>query len=278
MLDFCSGGELQYHLAAQPGKKIKEGAAKFYCAELVVCLIAMHNKYHVVHRDLKPENVLLEPSGHIALIDFNIATKCDDKLQIPNPDGHHIGTLPYMAPELLKGENHSAAVDWWGLGIILYEMTHGEFPHTLQAGEKRTHETQLKSINNVKLSAVCRGSKPLLELLQGLLAIDPKDRWNEEQVKKSAWLADIDWDAVEKKKMKPPIIPSSEKVNFNHDLQMEESLGVTKVKDKALSATEQEKYTGWDWVNPDQELDPSLVYVDKKTKKLRDSQSHGKKA
>jgi len=270
MLDYCSGGELEYQLVAQPGRKIPEEAAKFYCAEIALALEQMHNKHNIVHRDLKPENVLLDGQGHVALIDFNIGERCDSNLFVANPKGHHVGTLPYTSPELLRGLDHSHLVDWWSLGIMLYEMTHGVVPFRQKSSEKKeklTASVQVKLIEATNIQTITNGSEAFKEVVRNLLAVKPTERWCFTQLKASKWLCDIDWDVVRNKGLKPPIIPVKDKVNFNQDLQMEESLGMTKTKDRGVLPEEQHHFQSWDWVDRNQDLPTKYQYIEKKSKK-----------
>jgi len=270
MLDYCSGGELQFHLNNLPGKKMTEAQAKFYFVEVAIALNHMHQKKRIVHRDIKPENVLLDAEGHVALIDFNIAERCNEKLFISNPKGHHVGTAPYMAPELLEGDDHGAAVDYWSLGVMLYEITQGELPFKLKDPNKRTHQMHIKAIHETDIATSFKGSKELLALLTGILEIEPMKRWDAKKVEGAAWLADIDWASAQNKGLKPPIVPDASQVNFSQDLNMEDSLGMTKVKERALSPEEQEKFSSWDWAVENQELNPEWVYVAKEKKNKKD--------
>jgi len=129
LLEFCSGGELEYHF--QNAGKFNEEVVRCYIAQMTLGLESMHKNYKIVHRDLKPENVLLDENGYCAIIDFNMATKCDENLHIANPNHFVVGTLPYIAPELLSGKDHSHKVDWWSLGVMAYEFFHGRRPFSL---------------------------------------------------------------------------------------------------------------------------------------------------
>ncbi len=120
VLDYCPGGELFFHLSRF--KRFPEGVVRFYSAELVLALQHLHDS-GIIYRDIKPENILLDRDGHLKLGDFGLAK--DGINQATTGAQSVCGTPEYMAPEVISKAGHGTAVDWWGLGMLMYEMLTG---------------------------------------------------------------------------------------------------------------------------------------------------------
>ncbi|CAO3598323.1 unnamed protein product [Absidia cylindrospora] len=149
-LEYCVGGEFFRALQQRPGKVLKEHEARFYAAEVVAALEYLH-LHGLIYRDLKPENILLHQSGHLMLSDFDLSVQSptignptivrsafpslfshlpllDTKICSNVRTNSFVGTQEYLAPEVIQGNGHSSTVDWWTLGILLYEMIYGFTP------------------------------------------------------------------------------------------------------------------------------------------------------
>lgn len=120
VMQFVQGGELFKHLSEQ--RRFSEDRVKFYAAQIALALGYLH-KSKIYYRDLKPENILLGLDGYILLADFGLAkiNQAEDGVE-PNS---FCGTPEYISPEMIVGSGHDHTLDWWALGVLIYEMIIG---------------------------------------------------------------------------------------------------------------------------------------------------------
>jgi protein kinase A len=128
LLDYVPGGELFTYLRKL--RRFDEDVARFYAAEIVLVLEFLHEAQDgIAYRDLKPENLLLDKDGHIKLVDFGFAKRLGSpKAGHPVETYTLCGTPEYLAPEVIQNKGHTSAVDWWALGILIFEFLTGYPP------------------------------------------------------------------------------------------------------------------------------------------------------
>ncbi|KAL4075799.1 kinase-like domain-containing protein [Scleroderma citrinum] len=203
--DFKSGGELFWHL--QKETRFSEERARFYVAELVLALEHLH-KYNIIYRDLKPENILLDATGHVALCDFGLS-KAD--LRSGELTTTFCGTTEYLAPEVLLDEQgYSKLVDFWSLGVLLFEMCCGWSPFYAEDTQQMYKNICFGKIRFPR-SVISEDGKLFVK---GLLNRNPKHRLgaerDAEELKEHAFFASIDWKALSMKQVTPPFKPAVE--------------------------------------------------------------------
>lgn len=200
--DYMSGGELFWHL--QKDGKFEEKRAKFYIAELILAIQHLHQN-DIVYRDLKPENILLDANGHIALCDFGLSKANLTKNDTTNT---FCGTTEYLAPEVLLDETgYTKMVDFWSLGVLVFEMCCGWSPFYAEDTQQMYKNIAFGKVRFPRDTLSLEGRN----FVKGLLNRNPKHRLgatdDAEELKRHAFFADIDWDALSKKLITPPFKP-----------------------------------------------------------------------
>ncbi|KAH3670410.1 hypothetical protein OGAPHI_000925 [Ogataea philodendri] len=199
VLSFINGGELFYHL--QKARRFPLIRAKFYICELLSAIENLHSM-NIVYRDLKPENILLDYQGHIALCDFGL---CKINMQLDQKTNTFCGTPEYLAPELLMGKGYTRVVDFWTLGVLLYEMLTSLPPYY-----DEDVNTMYRKILNDPLVFPADFDPQTRDLITRLLNRDPKKRLGYngvEEIKNHEFFKDIDWNKLSHKGYIPPFKP-----------------------------------------------------------------------
>jgi serine/threonine protein kinase len=204
--EYMPGGEMFYHL--HMNDHFNENKARFYIAEIVLAINHLH-KNNILYRDLKPENILLDELGHIKLTDFGLSKIMNN---IEKDRTYTVcGTPIYVAPEVLTGQGYNKLVDWWSVGVLLYEFLAGYSPYR----EART-KIDIK-IYKKKLEQDPLISDTAFDLIKKLCTFDVSKRIgkNFDDIKNHEFFKDIDWVKLEKKEITPPYKP---KIRFAGDV------------------------------------------------------------
>ena len=205
--DYMSGGELFWHL--QKEGRFNEGRAKFYIAELILALQHLH-QHDIVYRDLKPENILLDANGHIALCDFGLSKANLTKNDTTNT---FCGTTEYLAPEVLLDEQgYTTMVDFWSLGVLVFEMCCGWSPFYAEDTQQMYKNIAFGKVRFPRDALSTEGRN----FVKGLLNRNPRHRLgatnDAEELKAHPFFADIEWEALARKKVVPPFKPKLKSV------------------------------------------------------------------
>jgi len=211
MLEYCSGGDLHQHLMAADHSRFPEPQARFYTAELVLALEYLH-ELGVIYRDLKPENVLLDSVGHVRLADFGL---CRAGVQDDAAATSFCGSPAYLSPEMVSRNGHGQATDWWGLGVLLYEMLTGDPP--FQGRDIEGLFAEIKE-SEVILASHTKVSPEALALIKGLLTKDSNKRLKASECKTHAFFKNHtpplhtaeDWTKLFNRECTPPFVPLDE--------------------------------------------------------------------
>ncbi|KAM5355809.1 hypothetical protein ACJ41O_002455 [Fusarium nematophilum] len=200
--DYMSGGELFWHL--QKEGRFDEKRAKFYIAELILAIQHLHNN-DIVYRDLKPENILLDANGHIALCDFGLSKANLTKNDTTNT---FCGTTEYLAPEVLLDESgYTKMVDFWSLGVLVFEMCCGWSPFYAEDTQQMYKNIAFGKVRFPRDTLSQEGRN----FVKGLLNRNPKHRLgatdDAEELKRHPFFGDIDWTLLSKKLITPPFKP-----------------------------------------------------------------------
>lgn len=264
-MEYCMGGEFFRALQTRETKTICEADARFYAAEVTAALEYLH-LMGFIYRDLKPENILLHQSGHIMLSDFDLSKQSEraknpeisfnkSGMHLPSSgsSNHHngptidtkacidgfrtnsfVGTEEYIAPEVIRGKGHTSAVDWWTLGIFIYEMLYGTTPFKGQDRKKtfaNVLKKEVKFLDTQSVSSNCRN------IIKKLLIKDEEKRLGSKtgasEIKSHAFFKDTQWALL--RHQKPPMIPILTKSNKRFERPAQESEEIIEASSNSIN-------------------------------------------
>ncbi|KAB1259979.1 Serine/threonine-protein kinase N1 [Camelus dromedarius] len=201
VMEYSAGGDLMLHIHSDV---FSEPRAIFYSACVVLGLQFLH-EHKIVYRDLKLDNLLLDTEGYVKIADFGL---CKEGMGYGDRTSTFCGTPEFLAPEVLTDTSYTRAVDWWGLGVLLYEMLVGESPFP---GDDE--EEVFDSIVNDEVRYPRFLSAEAIGIMRRLLRRNPERRLGSserdaEDVKKQPFFRTLGWDALLARRLPPPFVPT----------------------------------------------------------------------
>uniref|UniRef100_A0A3Q4ATY8 protein kinase C n=1 Tax=Mola mola TaxID=94237 RepID=A0A3Q4ATY8_MOLML len=246
VMEYTAGGDLMMHIHADV---FSEPRAVFYSACVVLGLQFLHD-HKIVYRDLKLDNLLLDTEGFVKIADFGL---CKEGMGYEDRTSTFCGTPEFLAPEVLTDTSYTRAVDWWGLGVLIYEMLVGESPFP---GDDE--EEVFDSIVNDEVRYPRFLSTEAIGIMRRLLRRNPERRLGSgekdaEDVKKQPFFRGMDWEALFQRKVPPPFVPTiagNEDVsNFDMEFTAEPPALTPPRERHTLSRKEQDYFKDFDYIS-----------------------------
>lgn len=257
VIEFVRGGDLMFHMQRQ--RRLPEEHARFYAAEISLALNFLHEK-GIIYRDLKLDNVLLDHEGHIKLTDYGM---CKEGVRPGDTTSTFCGTPNYIAPEILRGEDYGFSVDWWALGVLLYEMLAGRSPFDIAGASDNPDQNTEDYLFQVILEKTIRIPRSLsvkaASVLKGFLNKNPADRLGCHRdsgfvdIAGHPFFKSIDWEMLEQRQVAPPYKPRLDSdrdlANFPPEFT-DEPVHLTPDDSRVIEKIDQSEFEGFEYVNP----------------------------
>ncbi|GLV38780.1 Protein kinase cGMP-dependent at 21D [Carabus blaptoides fortunei] len=204
LMELCLGGDVWTLLQKQSNRCFDEKMAKFMTACVVEAFDYLHAR-DIIYRDLKPENLLIDPAGYIKLVDFGFSKKLGSRGKTYT----FAGTPEYVAPEIILNRGHDKAVDYWALGIFIYELLVGKPPFR-GSDHMKTYNLIIRGIDSIDYSP--KVSKVVVTLVRRLCRSVPADRLGCQKngvndIREYKWFNGFNWEALRTKQMDAPYKP-----------------------------------------------------------------------
>ncbi|XP_067086871.1 serine/threonine-protein kinase N2-like isoform X1 [Osmerus mordax] len=245
VMEYAAGGDLMMHIHADV---FSEPRAVFYAGCVVLGLQYLHD-HKIVYRDLKLDNLLLDTEGYVKIADFGL---CKEGMGFQDRTSTFCGTPEFLAPEVLTETSYTRAVDWWGLGVLIFEMLVGESPFP---GDDE--EEVFDSIVNDEVRYPRFLTTEAISIMRRLLRRNPERRLgagerDAEEVKKHPFFRNMDWDGLLAKKVRPPFVPTikgrEDVSNFDEEFTSEAPVLTPPKEPRALTSSEQEMFDDFDYI------------------------------
>uniref|UniRef100_A0A8C1JML1 protein kinase C n=1 Tax=Cyprinus carpio TaxID=7962 RepID=A0A8C1JML1_CYPCA len=245
VMEYAAGGDLMMHIHADV---FSEPRSIFYAACVVLGLEFLHD-HKIVYRDLKLDNLLLDTEGYVKIADFGL---CKEGMGFRDRTSTFCGTPEFLAPEVLTETSYTRAVDWWGLGVLIFEMLVGESPFP---GDDE--EEVFDSIVNDEVRYPKFLSTEAISIMRRLLRRNPERRLgagerDAEEVKRHPFFRNMDWTALLAKKIRPPFLPTikgrEDVSNFDNEFTSEAPILTPPREPRVLTVSEQEMFVDFDYI------------------------------
>jgi len=248
VMEYVNGGDLMFQI--QRARKFDEARARFYAAEVTLALQYLH-RHGVIYRDLKLDNIMLDAEGHVKIADFGM---CKEGIKDGVTTSTFCGTPDYIAPEILQELDYGASVDWWALGVLMYEMMAGQPPF-----EADNEDDLFESILHDDVLYPVWLSKEAVSILKGFMQKNVSKRLGcvkahggEENIKHHPFFRDVKWRELEERRVKPPFKPKiknkKEATNFDTEFTKEDPV-LTPVNPDILKTINQDEFEGFSFHN-----------------------------
>uniref|UniRef100_A0A8C1C3M7 protein kinase C n=1 Tax=Cyprinus carpio carpio TaxID=630221 RepID=A0A8C1C3M7_CYPCA len=246
VMEYTAGGDLMMHIHADV---FSETRSVFYSACVVLGLQFLHDK-KIVYRDLKLDNLLLDTEGYVKIADFGL---CKEGMGHDDRTSTFCGTPEFLAPEVLTDTSYTRAVDWWGLGVLIYEMLVGESPFP---GDDE--EEVFDSIVNDEVRYPRFLSTEAIGIMRRLLRRNPERRLGSserdaEDIKKQPFFRNMDWEALLQRRVPPPFVPAvkgkEDVSNFDAEFTNEAPTLTPPRERRNLSRKDQDYFRDFDYVS-----------------------------
>nr|CAH8838031.1 unnamed protein product [Trichobilharzia regenti] len=251
VMEYVNGGDLMFQI--QRARRFDEARARFYAAEVILALMFLHNHY-IVYRDLKLDNILLDAEGHCKLADFGM---CKEGMKPGKTTSTFCGTPDYIAPEILAELDYGFSVDWWALGVLMYEMMAGAPPF-----EGDTEQDLFNAISYEEVTYPPNLHPDAVDILSKFLVKSPARRLGcvvadggELAIQRHPFFKEIDWQILEERRVRPPFRPKVrsriDTSNFDKDFTTEEPVLTPSDNTSELAAIAQDVFADFDCLNVD---------------------------
>ncbi|CAH8470173.1 unnamed protein product [Schistosoma intercalatum] len=244
VMEYAQGGDL---MSLIQKNVFKEPQAVFYAGCVVLGIEFLHSK-KIVYRDLKLDNLLLDSEGFVKMADFGL---CKEGMGPDDRTSTFCGTPEFLAPEVLTDSSYTRAVDWWGLGVLIFEMLVGECPFPGESEEEIFDSIVNKSVcypNYLSMEAKLIMGRLLRRNAAQRLGSSVQDA---EEIKRQPFFRKLDFQALLAQKIKPPFVPvvsgPEDVSNFDEEFTREKAvLTPTKQRPPLLDA-DQLNFSNFDY-------------------------------